>query len=90
MLEFCNFGFSGGGDQNIFDFRCGCPMSRDISEGGWFILCPFSHFEMQDFKNSKIFGALIFNIHIFRFKIHAGLQVHIGFNTESKFSCSIV
>ena len=34
---------------------------------------------MQDFKNSKIFvcGSLIFNIHIFRFKMDAGLQVAI-------------
>ena len=45
---------------------------------------------MQDFKNSKIFvcGALIFNIHIFRFKMDAGLHLDIDFNTESKFSCS--
>ena len=61
-----------------------------ISLGGsHFILRQFSHFEMQGFKNSKIFacGALIFNIHIFRFKIHAVLQVVIDFNTESKFCC---
>ena len=38
--------------------------------GGQFILYPFSHFEMQDFKNSKNFvcSTLIFNILIFRFK----------------------
>ena len=41
-------------------------------------------------KIPKIFacGALIFNVHIFRFKTNAGLQVDIGFNTESKFSFS--
>ena len=46
-------------------------------------------FEMEDFKSSEILacGALIFNIHIFRFKIDAWLQVDIDFNTESKFSC---
>ena len=55
--------------------------------GGQFILHPFSHFEMQDFKNSKTLGALIFTIHIFKFKMGAGLQVDIDFNTESKFSC---
>ena len=45
---------------------------------------------MQDFKISKVFdcGALIFNIHISRFKIHSGFQLDIDFNTESKFSCS--
>ena len=45
---------------------------------------------MQDFKGSKIFacGAFIFNIHIFRFRMHARLQVDIDFNTESKFSFS--
>ena len=46
-------------------------------------------FEMEDFKSSEILacGALIFNIHILRFKIDAWLQVDIDFNTESKFSC---
>ena len=55
-----------------------------------FILCPFSHFEMQEFKNSKHFACsvLIFNIHIFRLKVDAGLQVDIDFNTESEFSRS--
>ena len=58
--------------------------------GGQFILRPISYFEMLDFKSSKTLacGALIFNIHIFRFKIHAGLQVNIDFSTESIFSCS--
>ena len=43
--------------------------------GGQFILHPFSQFEKQDFKNSKIFvcSALIFNIHISRFKTDAGV-----------------
>ena len=61
-----------------------------IQREGQFILYPFSHFEMQDFKNSKCFacGALIFNIRIYRFKTDAGLQVDIDFNTESKFSFS--
>ena len=55
--------------------------------GGQFILHPFSHFEMQDLKNSKTFACctLIFNIYIFRFKMDAGLQVDIDFNNESKF-----
>ena len=55
--------------------------------GGQFILRPFSHFEMQDFKNSKLFAcsALISNILIFRFMMDAGPQVDIDFNT--KFSC---
>ena len=55
-----------------------------------FILCPFSHFEMQEFKNSKHFAcsALIFNIHIFGLMVDAGVQVDIDFNTEAKFSCS--
>ena len=35
-----------------------------------------------------ILHTLLFNIHIFRFKLDAGLQVDIDFNTESKFSCS--
>ena len=60
-------------------------------KGDQFILLTFSHFEIQDFKNSKILvcGTLIFNIHIsiFRFKIHVGLQVDIDFNTKSKISC---
>ena len=45
---------------------------------------------MQDFKNPKTFapGTLIFNIHISRLKMIAGLQVYIDFNTESKFSFS--
>ena len=65
-LEFSNFLF--WGEVKIFDFR-GCQ----------FILSPFSRFEMQDFKNSKMFAcdALIFNIHIFRFKMNAGLEVDI-------------
>ena len=69
----------------------GCPIrGLCFFGGGPLILCPFSHIEMQHFKNSEIFAsdALIFNIHIFRFKVHAGLQVDIDFNTESKFSCS--
>ena len=58
--------------------------------GGQFILRLFSRFEMQNFRNSKLFAcsALIFNIYIFRFKMEAGLRVDTDFNTESKFSCS--
>ena len=60
-------------------------------KGDHFILLTFSHFEIQDFKNSKILvcGTLIFNIHIskFRFKIHVGLQVDFDFNTKYKISC---
>ena len=51
------------------------------------------HFLILKCKISKIeiffaCGALIFNIHIFRFKTDAGLQVGIDFITESKFSFS--
>ena len=55
--------------------------------GGQFISRPFSHLEMQDFKNSNTFacGALIFNIHIFRFKTDTGLQVDIDFNINLNF-----
>ena len=67
-----------GGGQNIFDFR---REGLYFFGGGQFILCPFSQFQ----KISKFFacGALIFNIHIFRFKLYAGLQIDIDFNTES-------
>ena len=46
------------GGQNIFNFR---GVSYEgvrglyFLGGGQFILCPFSHFEMQDFKTPKIF-----------------------------------
>ena len=81
------------GGQNIFLISGGGVVpwgGVDFMEGGWFILHPFSHFETQDFKNPKFFtcSALIFNIHIFRFNMDAGLQVDIYFNTESKFYCS--
>ena len=85
------------GGQNIFLISGGGVVpwgggggGVDVMEGGWFILHPFSHFETQDFKNPKFFtcSALIFNIHIFRFNMDAGLQVDIYFNTESKFYCS--
>ena len=71
---------SGGGPRRGIYFFGGCQ----------FILHPFSHFEIQDFKIPKLLACcvLIFNINIFRFKIHAGLQEDIVFNTESKFSCS--
>ena len=85
ILEFWVF----RGGQNIFDFFLGgggCPMRVGLYflGGGQFILHLFPHFEMQDFKSSKYLGgsALIFNIHIFRFKMDAGLQVDIDFNTE--------
>ena len=56
---------------------------------GQFILHPFSRFEMKDLQNFKIFawGAFIFNIHIFKFKMDAELQVNNDFNTESTFYC---
>ena len=71
----------------------GCPMrGRGLYflGGGQFILRPFSHFKKQVLKNSSISacGALVFNLHIFRFKTDAELQVNIDFNTESKFFCS--
>ena len=56
-----------------------------------FIFCPFSHFEMQDFKNPKNFcmqHLQFLYLNIFRFKTDAELQVHIDFNTKSKFSFS--
>ena len=81
-----------GGVQNIFDFKGGCSLRSVMVYffgEGQFVLCPFSHFEIQDLKISEILscGTLIFNIHIFRFKIHAGLLVVNDFNIESKFSC---
>ena len=81
------------GGQNIFDFREGVALWGGgvyFVRGGQFILHSFSHFEMQDFKNLKNFvcSTVSFNILIFRFKIDAGLQVDIDFNTESKFSFS--
>ena len=56
---------------------------------GQFILHSFPRFEMQDFKILKIFAcnALIFNIHIFKFKMDAELQVNNDFHTESTFYC---
>ena len=53
----------------------------------------FVNFLILKCKISKIqnifaYCALIFNIHIFRFKADVELQVDIDFNTESKFSCS--
>ena len=58
--------------------------------GGGYILHVDSSFSVYFLilkcKISKIpNSALIFNVHIFRFKTDAGLQVDIGFNTESKF-----
>ena len=55
--------------------------------GSQFILHLFSHLEKQDFKNSKIFvcSVLIFNIHIFRFKTDAGLQVDIDLTLNLNF-----
>ena len=75
-----NFGILG--EDNIFDFRDGgCPMREGLYflGEGQFILCSFSHFKIQDFKNSKRFdcSALIFNIHIFRFKTDATKPVKL-------------
>ena len=87
-MEFWTFGLG----QNIFDFRGrDSPMRGGHFLGeGQLILHRFSHFEMQDFKNSKSFacGTIIFIIHISRFKMDAGFQVDIDFNTESKCLCS--
>ena len=83
--------FGGGGVSKYFWYQWGVGLwGIYISFGEVSSLCVyFSYFEMQDLEISKIFtcGALIFNIHIFRFKIHAVLQVDIEFNFESKFSC---
>ena len=51
-LEFWVF----GGSQNILDFRGVALWKREgyFFGGGQFILRPFSHFEMQGFKNWKI------------------------------------
>ena len=74
--------------QNIFDFG-GVVLQGagglHFFGRGQFILRPFSHFEMQDFKISKTFACGTRNIHTFTFKIHAGFQVDIDFNTESNF-----
>ena len=84
IFKFCVL----GGGQNIFDFRGWFSYEGEVTllRGGGgvcgqFILSPFFHFEMQDLKNSKFFAcdALIFNIHIFRFKMNAGLQVDTDF-----------
>ena len=87
-----NFGFSGEVKIFLISGR-GLPYEGGgvyFVRGGQFILHSFSHFEMQDFKNLKNFvcSTVSFNILIFRFKIDAGLQVDIDFNTESKFSFS--
>ena len=58
----------------------GCPMRGYISFGE--VSSFYVHFHIKNF-------CLIFHIHSFRFKIHAGLQVDSDFNTESKFSCSM-
>ena len=83
--------FWGGGGVKVFLISVGGWPMRNLYFfwGGQFIVRVFSYFGMQDLEISKIFtcGALIFNIHIFRFKIHAVLQVDIEFNFESKFSC---
>ena len=52
---------------------------------GQFIHRPFSHFEMQDFKNSKIFAcsALIFNIHISDLRWIQWLDNHFIFTETS-------
>ena len=54
---------------------------------GQFILCPFSHSEMQDFKNSELFvrSAPIFSIHIFRFKTDVLLQIDVDFTLNLNF-----
>ena len=73
--------FCSGGRSKFLISGVGCPMWGKLYYLGesQFILSPFSRFEMQDFKNSKMFAcdALIFNIHIFRFKMNAGLEVDI-------------
>ena len=53
--------------------------------GCQFILCPFSHFEMQDYKIQNACSTLIFNIHTFRFKMDAGLQVDVSFTLNLNF-----
>ena len=60
-----------------------------IFRGGKSVHSP-SIFSFLNARFQNIFAcvALIFNIHIFRFKTVAGLQLDIDFNTESKFSFS--
>ena len=60
--------------------------------GDQFILHPFSHFEKQDIKNPKFSAcsALIFNIHIFRFKADAGLQVDIDLTPNLNFLVQVL
>ena len=45
-------------------------------------------YKISQFQNILACCALIFNIHIFRFKTDAGHQVFIDINTESSFSFS--
>ena len=73
-------------------FQGGCPMKGVyISQGGRSVHSPpIFLFWNAKFQKFKIFacGASIFNTHIFRFKMDAGLQVDIDFNTEFNFSYS--
>ena len=71
--------------RDIFDITGVYPMKG----GGYISLGEVSsfcvHFPILKRTISKIIlvcGVLIFNIYIFRIKIHPGLQVDIDFNTE--------
>ena len=87
LTEFWNFVFS----VEVKIFLISGRLSYDGGLYFWggcqFSLCPCSHFEMQDFKNSKIFafGALIFNILIFKFNIDAGVPVDIDLILNQNF-----
>ena len=91
------------GELGFLNFRFFCEVkifliSGELSceEGGYISLWRSVHspslFSFWNAKPQKLkknaCGALIFNIHIFRFKTDAGLQVDIDFNIESKFSFS--
>ena len=88
-MEFWAFGRG----QNIFNLRGVVLLGGGVYYvgTGQFIFHPFSHFEMQDFKNSKKIclqhSFSIFTVSDLK-QMHAELQVDIDFNTESKFSFS--
>ena len=87
-MEFWNFGYfrwEGGG----LSYEGGYIMLGEVS-GSVHSTSIFPFLKSNISKIQKIFvcGTLIFNIHIFKFKIHAGLQVDIDFNSESEFFCS--
>ena len=71
LVEILEFSVFGGG-RNILNFRGGCPMRGFIFLSGKSVHSPsIFPFWNGRFQKFRIFacGALIFNIHIFRFKM---------------------